>query len=761
MSSNDLTTSLTEYDFSFPDVTLTDGTTYYIKVTTDTTNGKVYVGSVNGDTYASGTILNNGSADGSRDLTFSVSHVENSAPSDLTVTATQSGGLSLNEDGGNDVYFVADDGGGLLGGLTSVTIETSFSISTPAINNTPLLSYADGSNDEELALFLLSDGSLEFTVHTDGSTFQRTTGNYTQLLDGEKHQVSVSWDSSNGAVVFYIDGILEESFTGYKTGQTITGGGQLVFGQEQDSELGGFSTNDIFSGTLYDMRIFNDVRTASEIASGYNQSLPNTEAGMIANWTFSDFSTTGVITDSVSGNNLTVGHVGGFTASTPVLTLRVQEGAANTTVIGSVAAADPDNGDTVTYSLQDDAGGRFSIDGTSGQITLTNTSLIDYATNTSHDITIRVTDSGGLTYDEVITVQVQQNNAPTDLKVTSTTGGGLNLNADGGNDTYLLADDGGAILGGLTTVTFETTFLTTGTEDTPGLISYATTIEDNEFAAYVHDTNGTIVINIGGNYVDTGYDFSNVEVNTVHTLSITWSSIGGTWELYIDGNKVAGNTGLSSGHTIATGGKLIFGNEQDQFGGDLSVNQELTGTLYDTRIFNVVRSSAEILANYNQTLPNTESGLIANWTFNDMSTSGVITDTVSNNNLTVQHVDGFTASTPGLTLSVQENAVNNTVVGSVSATAPDNGESCTYTLQDNAGGRFAIGSSTGQIIVADGTLLDYESNTSHIISVRVADSNGLTYDETFTVLVTNIGPSPVATNDSATVYEATQSQLTL
>ncbi|MBK9308524.1 MAG: hypothetical protein IPM58_15915 [Nitrospira sp.] len=59
--------------------------------------------------------------------------------------------------------------------------------------------------------------------------------------------------------------------------------------------------------------------------------------------------------------------------------------------------------------------------------------------------------------------------------------------------------------------------------------------------------------------------------------------------------------------------------------------------------------------------------------------------------------------------TVAENAANGTVVGIVSGTDPDSGDTKTYSLTDTAGGRFAINSSTGQITVADGSLFNYES----------------------------------------------------
>lgn len=329
------------------------------------------------------------------------------APDEIQATTTAIGGLSLNIGGGNDAGLVADDGAGLLGGLTTVTIEATFLMAAPPIDNAPLLSYADGTNDEELALFIKADGSIWFLAHSPGLPYQSTANQYTQLLDGNRHHVGVTWDATNGAVVFYVDGQQVESFTGYQTGRTITATGELVVGQDQDSVLGGYNTIDVFSGSLFDLRIFNDVRTAGEIANTYNQTLDSSEPGLIANWTFGDLSVSGVVTETVSGNNLNVIHVTGtgFSPNTPVMTLEVHENAVNGTAVGSVTGSDPD-GDALTYTLTDDAGGRFAIDLNSGLISVVNSALLDYESNSSHNITVRVTDTTATFYDKVFSIQV-------------------------------------------------------------------------------------------------------------------------------------------------------------------------------------------------------------------------------------------------------------------------------------------------------------------------------------------------------------------
>ena len=73
---------------------------------------------------------------------------------------------------------------------------------------------------------------------------------------------------------------------------------------------------------------------------------------------------------------------------------------------------------------------------------------------------------------------------------------------------------------------------------------------------------------------------------------------------------------------------------------------------------------------------------------------------------------------------VSEGAANGTVVCQVSADDKD-GDAITYALLNDAGGRFTINSTTGEIVVANGDLLDYETDKEHILRVRVADSSGM------------------------------------
>ncbi len=104
-------------------------------------------------------------------------------------------------------------------------------------------------------------------------------------------------------------------------------------------------------------------------------------------------------------------------------------------------------------------------------------------------------------------------------------------------------------------------------------------------------------------------------------------------------------------------------------------------------------------------------------------------------------------------------ASNTTLVGTLLATDPDAGNTYTYSLTNNAGGRFAIDTITGQITVANGSLLDFETATSHTITARVTDQNNLTYDEVVTINLSNTNDAPVLDNSGTmTLTSITEDQ---
>ncbi len=73
----------------------------------------------------------------------------------------------------------------------------------------------------------------------------------------------------------------------------------------------------------------------------------------------------------------------------------------------------------------------------------------------------------------------------------------------------------------------------------------------------------------------------------------------------------------------------------------------------------------------------------------------------------------------------------------------------TYSLVDDAGGRFAINPTTGVVTVADGTLLNFEAATSHNITIRATSSDLSTATQVMTITLTDVNETPVSVIDAA------------
>jgi VCBS repeat-containing protein len=153
-----------------------------------------------------------------------------------------------------------------------------------------------------------------------------------------------------------------------------------------------------------------------------------------------------------------------------------------------------------------------------------------------------------------------------------------------------------------------------------------------------------------------------------------------------------------------------------------------------------INSSTGVITVANDSLLNYEAATSHTVTVRVTDSSGTIyheTFTINVTNVNEALTDVSLSAT-----TVVEKATNGTVVGNVTGTDPDAGDTHTYQLMDTAGGRFAINSSTGVITVADSSLLNYEAAPSHSVTVRVTDAGGLTRDQTFTITLANVNEDP-------------------
>ena len=125
------------------------------------------------------------------------------------------------------------------------------------------------------------------------------------------------------------------------------------------------------------------------------------------------------------------------------------------------------------------------------------------------------------------------------------------------------------------------------------------------------------------------------------------------------------------------------------------------------------------------------------------SATAVVTVNVGNvNDNGVVLIDSDTADN-----RVIENAVTGTRVGITAlGTDADRGTTVTYSLLDNADGRFAIDPKTGVVTVADGSKLDYETANRHTVVVQALSSDGSTQTASYTIALGDADDSAPAVN---------------
>ena len=122
--------------------------------------------------------------------------------------------------------------------------------------------------------------------------------------------------------------------------------------------------------------------------------------------------------------------------------------------------------------------------------------------------------------------------------------------------------------------------------------------------------------------------------------------------------------------------------------------------------------------------------------------SAIDFETTSSFSLTVEADDGTHQPTATVTVNVTdaapsqptdadsapnkvaENAANGTAVGVTASSSDPAGGAVTYALTDDADGRFQVDATTGQVTVADGSRLDFETNPSHTIAIAGEDGDG-------------------------------------
>ena len=91
---------------------------------------------------------------------------------------------------------------------------------------------------------------------------------------------------------------------------------------------------------------------------------------------------------------------------------------------------------------------------------------------------------------------------------------------------------------------------------------------------------------------------------------------------------------------------------------------------------------------------------------------------------------------------LEENSPDNFAIGLLTSVDPDQNDTFTYMLLDDAGGRFKL---DGQVLkVADGLRIDFEQHREHYVRVLATDGAGASFEKSLLISVRNQGSEVVA-----------------
>ncbi|MBU6240058.1 MAG: DUF2341 domain-containing protein, partial [Planctomycetes bacterium] len=488
---------------------------------------------------------------------------------------------------------------------------------------------------------------------------------------------------------------------------------------------GGSNPDQEWTGYIDEVRISNVKRSANWISAQY------------ASMTGSLITYAGVTTV----NQYSVGPV----SDTNAAGNSVSENAASGTNVGITAyAVDQDTtNNTITYTLDDNAGGRFAINASTGVVTVSNGSLLNFESATSHTITVRATSADSSFSTANFTISLTDvdefdvgaisdtNAAANSLEENSANGTAVGItasasDADGSNNTITYSLDNNA--GGRFAINSST-----------GVV----TVANSSLLNFESATSHTITVRASSS------DGSASTANLTITLSdIDEFDVGAI----SDTNGAANSIAENSANGTAVG---ITASASDADGSNNTITYSLDDSAGGRFAIN---SSTGVVTVANSTLLNFEAGTSHTITVRATSSDG--SASTANYTVSVTDVDEFDvgaiSDTNAAANSVAENSANGTAVG-ITASASDadgSNNTITYSLDNTAGGRFTINSSTGVVTVANSSLLDFESATSHTITVRASSSDGSFSTANFTISLTNVNETPSAVADTATAVEA-------
>ncbi|WP_395812921.1 cadherin repeat domain-containing protein [Devosia sp.] len=389
----------------------------------------------------------------------------------------------------------------------------------------------------------------------------------------------------------------------------------------------------------------------------------------------------------------------------------VDENAAVGSRVGITAlASDADAADRVTYSLSDDAGGLFAIDAVTGEVTVAG--ALDFESVDHYAIEVTATSSDGSVATMTYTIAINDVNEVVVSAVSDTDAAANTVNENAAVGTSVGITAFASDADGTASVSYSLSNDAGGRfaiDPTTGEVTVAGSLDRETAASYQIEVTAT------SSDGSTSTQTYTIGLNDQDEFNVS---------PVVDTNAAANGLAENAAAGTAVG---VVASASDADATTNAVTYSVDDARFAVDADGTVRVAAGASFDYE-----TESsiGITVTATSADGSTSSqAFTLAVSDvNEAAVSAISDTNAA--GNT--VNENAAVGTSVGITAfATDSDGTSTVSYSLSNNAGGRFAIDPTTGEVTVA-GTL-DRETAASYQIEVTATSSDGSTSTQTYTI----------------------------
>ncbi len=361
------------------------------------------------------------------------------------------------------------------------------------------------------------------------------------------------------------------------------------------------------------------------------------------------------------------------------------------TVVAHLTAVDPDANESFTYSVVGDS--PFEVVG--DLLVVKEGAALDHETAPEHDVTLQVEDSAGNIYTETVTISVVDvNEGPSDIQLSV---------------SVVNENDAGAVVGTVSAFDPDAgdTLTFTVSDDRFELVGDQLKLKDG--VSLDHETAESIDVTVTA--TDTG-GLSSEQVFTINIADVNEAPTDiALSNNMIDENDAGAVVGTVSAFDPDAGDTLTFTVSDDRF--------EVVGD--QLKLKDGVSLDHEAAESIDVTVTATDAGGLSSeqiFTINIADINETPTDIVLSNN------------------TIDENDAG-AVVGTLSATDPDVGDTHAFTVSDD---RFEVVGD--QLKLKDGVELDHEAVSSIDVTVTATDSGGESTSQSFTIAVSNVNEGP-------------------